>query len=153
MSAEPEIESFSERELVSTRVFDFPRELVYMAFSDPLALAAWWGPEGFSNTFQEFDFRPGGVWRYVMHAPDGGDSEHESVFLETVAPERIVFRHLRPMHEYRATILLSEQSERTHLVWRMLFESVAECRRVRPFVVPANEQNLDRLHAHLQKTR
>jgi uncharacterized protein YndB with AHSA1/START domain len=150
VSAEPEVESFSERELVSARVFDAPRELVYRAFSDPLALAAWWGPEGFSNTFQEFDFRPGGVWRYVMHAPDGSDSEHESVFLE-VSPERMVFRHLRPMHEYRGTILLSEQSGRTYLVWRMLFESVAECRRVRPFIVTANEQNLDRLQAHLQK--
>jgi uncharacterized protein YndB with AHSA1/START domain len=149
VSTEPEIELFSGRELVSTRVFDSPRELVYAAFSDPLALAAWWGPQGFSNSFQEFDFRPGGAWRYVMHAPDGTDSEHESVFVDVVAPERIVFRHLRPMHEYRASILLTEQNGRTGLVWKMLFESVAECQRVRPFVVPANEQNLDRLQAHL----
>jgi uncharacterized protein YndB with AHSA1/START domain len=150
VDTKPEAEFVSERALVSTRVFDSRRELVYAAFSDPVALAAWWGPEGFSNTFQEFDLRPGGVWRYVMHAPDGRDSEHETIFLEVVPPERIVFRHLRPMHEYQATIVLSEENGRTRLTWRMLFESAAECERVRAFVVPANEQNLDRLQTHLE---
>jgi uncharacterized protein YndB with AHSA1/START domain len=149
--AQPEAESFSEREVVSARVFDLPPERVYRAFSDAAALAAWWGPEGFSNTFQEFDFRPGGVWRYVMHAPDGSDTEHESVFVDVIATEKIVLRHLRPIHEYQATIVLKEESGRTHLTWSMRFESAAECQRVRRFVAPANEQNLDRLQAHLEK--
>ena len=87
MSAKPEPES--DRELVSTRLLDFRRALVFKAFSDPVALAVWWGPAGFSNTFQEFEFRPGGVWRFVMHGPDGNDFENESVFLEVAAPERI----------------------------------------------------------------
>jgi uncharacterized protein YndB with AHSA1/START domain len=141
----------SERELVSTRVFDSPRERVYAAFSHPAALAAWWGPAGFSNTFQEFAFIPGGVWRFVMYGPDGQDFENESVFLEVVAPERIVFRHLRPVHEYEMTILLSEESGSTRLTLSMLFDSVAECQRVRRFVVPANEQNFDRLEMYLDK--
>jgi len=137
-------------ELVTTRLFDFRREEVYAAFSDPSALAAWWGPLGFSNTFQTFDFRPGGVWRFVMHAPDGSASEHECVFLELVAPERIVFRHLRAVHEYQATVTLAEQGAGTSLVWRMVFDSVEEYERVKPFVLTANEQNLDRLQAYLE---
>ena len=137
-------------ELVTTRLFDVRREQVYAAFSNPSALAAWWGPLGFSNTFQTFDFRPGGIWRFVMHAPDGSTSEHECVFLELVAPERIVFRHLRAVHEYQATVTLAEQREGTRLVWQMLFESVEEFERVKPFVPTANEQNLDRLQAYLE---
>jgi uncharacterized protein YndB with AHSA1/START domain len=144
-------ELLSARQVVTTRLFDSPRELVFAAFSDPAALAAWWGPEGFSNSFQEFDFRAGGIWRFVMHAPDGTDFDNESVFLDVVAPERIAFRHLRPVHEYEATIVLSEQAGGTHLAWKMVFDSVAECHRVRPFVVQANEQNLDRLEAHLRR--
>lgn len=143
-------EEISERDVVSARLFDEGRERVFAAFRDPLALAAWWGPEGFSNTFQEFDFRPGGTWRYVMRAPDGAEASHESLFVDIVEPERIVVRHLRPVHEYEATIVLREEGGRTQLTWRMRFESAAECDRVRPFVAPANEQNLDRLQRCLR---
>ena len=61
------------REIVSIRVFDFPRELVFNAWTDPEHLVHWWGPKGFTNTFHEFDLRPGGIWRFVMHGPDGRD--------------------------------------------------------------------------------
>jgi uncharacterized protein YndB with AHSA1/START domain len=122
---------------------------VYAAFGNPDALAVWWGPRGFSNTFQQFDFRPGGVWRFVMHAPDGSEFEHECVLLDITAPERLVFRHLRAIHEYQETLTFAEESGGTQLEWSMVFESADECRRVRPFVVPANEQNLDRLQMYL----
>jgi len=59
----------SDREVLITRVFDAPRELVWKAWTDPKDLVHWWGPKGFTNTFQEIDVRPGGVWRFVMHAP------------------------------------------------------------------------------------
>jgi uncharacterized protein YndB with AHSA1/START domain len=139
-----------EREVVTTRLFDAPRERVYAAFSDPAALAAWWGPEGFSNRFLVFEFRPGGRWHFVMRAPDGQEFENESVFLETLWPERIVLRHLRPMHQFDATFRLSDEEGRTRLSWRMCFESSDECLRVRHLVVPANEQNLDRLQSQLE---
>ena len=64
------------RELVITRVIDAPRELVYEAWTDPKHLAQWWGPTGFSTTTRNFDFRPGGVWRFVMHGPDGRDYQN-----------------------------------------------------------------------------
>src|SRR4051794_12623895 len=84
----------SDREIVATRVFDAPRELVFKAWTDPEHLAQWWGPTGFTNTFHEFDLRPGGVWRFVMHGPDGVDYKNENVFVEIVKPERIVFDHV-----------------------------------------------------------
>ena len=142
-------DAMPERGIVSTRVLDAPRELVFRAFSDPDHLVHWWGPKGFKNTFHEFDLRPGGFWRFTMHGPAGSDYENKSVFLEIVRPERIVFRHLKPVHEFQMTVLFAEQDGKTHLTWRMLFESAAERDKVEAFVIPANEQNLDRLEAHL----
>jgi uncharacterized protein YndB with AHSA1/START domain len=144
-------DALSERGIVSARVLDAPRELVFRAFSDPDHLVHWWGPQGFKNTFHEFDLRPGGFWRFTMHGPDGSDYENESVFLGIVSPERIVFRHLEPVHGFQMTVLFAEQDGKTHLTWLMLFESAAERDKVEAFVVPANEQNLDRLEAHLSQ--
>src|SRR5215210_6810903 len=92
------------QEIISRRIIDAPRELVFRAFSEPAHLAQWWGPKGFRNTFHEFDLRPGGYWRFIMHGPDGTDYRNECVFIEIVKPERIVFRHLKPVHEFQMTL-------------------------------------------------
>jgi uncharacterized protein YndB with AHSA1/START domain len=141
----------SDREIVTTRVFEVPRERLFRAWTDPEQLAEWWGPKGFTNTFQEFDLRPGGFWRFVMRGPNGVEHPNESVFLEIVEPERLVFRHLGPVHEFLATFTFEDLGGTTRLVWRMLFESVEECEKVKSFVFTANEQNLDRLEACLAR--
>lgn len=138
-----------DREIVSTRVFDAPRERVFEAFSDPRRLARWWGPNGFTSTIHEFDLRPGGAWRFVMHAPGGAAFENVSEFIEVVAPERIVFQHLEPIHRFQMTMTLVPEAGKTRLTWRMRFESAAELERVKAFIPAANEQNLDRLAAQL----
>lgn len=135
--------------IVTSRVLPAARERVWAAFSDPLALAGWWGPAGFTNSFHEFDFRPGGVWRFTMHGPDGAAYVMDHRFSEIVAPERLVVRHLQPGHDFTLTVTLSGRSDFTKIVWHLLFDDPAEATRVLPFVVPANEQNLDRLAAHL----
>ncbi len=112
-------------------------------------MARWWGPAGFANTFHKFEFRPGGEWHLTMHGPDGTDYENVSRFSEIQAPERIVFEHLRPGHWYRMSILLEPHAGGTRLTWHMAFESTEECAKVREFVIPANEQNFDRLAAVL----
>jgi len=81
------------RSIVGTRVFDAPRELVFAAFTDPTHLAQWWGPDGFTTTTSRFEFRKGGVWRFVMHGPDGRDYQNLITFDEIIAPERIAYRH------------------------------------------------------------
>ncbi|KAF0243001.1 MAG: activator of Hsp90 ATPase 1 family [Planctomycetota bacterium] len=138
-----------DREIVSTRAFDAPRDRVFNAWTDPVLLAQWWGPKGFTNTFHEFDPKPGGHWRFVMHGPDGKDWENHSVFVEIAKPERIVFDHLSPHHGFRVTATLAERAGKTELTFRMVFESARECTEVRSFVVVANEQNFDRLEAVL----
>jgi len=142
--SEPE----AEREIVSSRVLAYPASQVFGAFIDAKALATWWGPSGFTNTFQEFDPQPGGRWRFVMHGPDGTDYPNESQFLEVVAPRRIVFRHLsRP--NFRMTITLADETAGTRITWRMLFATIQDCEQVRRYAPAANEQNFDRLEAVL----
>ncbi len=138
------------REIVSTRVVDAPRERVFKAFADPDHLMHWWGPKGFRNTFHEFDFRPGGTWRFVMHGPDGIDYQNKSVFVEIVMPERIVFAHVSGP-QFQMTIALAAQGGKTKISWRMLFESATERDNVAKFAVVANDQNFDRLEAELAK--
>jgi len=142
-------EALADREIVSTRVYDAPRELVFRAFSDPSLLALWWGPKDFTNTFHEFDLRPGGAWRFVMHGPDGTDYQIANDFIEVVSSERIVFQHLDPMHMFQMAMTFAEEAGKTRLTWRMLFESAAALEKVREFIPETNEQNLDRLAAQL----
>src|SRR6185369_4961866 len=66
-------DSLPDREIITARVVNAPRELVWQAWTDPKHLAAWFGPHGFRNTFHEFAPKPGGHWRFVMHGPDGTD--------------------------------------------------------------------------------
>ena len=82
--------AFAERELVITRVFEAPRELVFKAWTDPRHIAQWWGPEGFTLPAWEIDLRPGGAYRFHMRARDGTDHWLQGVYREVVAPERIV---------------------------------------------------------------
>ena len=82
--------STADREIVLTRVFDATREIVFDAFTDPKHVGHWWGPTGFTNAILETDVRPGGVWRFVMHAPDGTDYPNKIVYSEIVRPERLV---------------------------------------------------------------
>ena len=66
----------SERTIVNARVTAFSKRAVFEAFANPAQLKEWWGPNGFTNTFHEFQFVPGGDWRFTMHAPDGAKYEN-----------------------------------------------------------------------------
>ena len=91
---DPAASNTSDREIVVMRVFDSPRALVFKAWTDPKHLAHWWGPNGFSITTYEMEFKPGGVWRFVMHGPDGRDYQNENVYVEIAEPERLVYMHV-----------------------------------------------------------
>jgi uncharacterized protein YndB with AHSA1/START domain len=78
-------------ELVLTRTFDAPRDLVFKLWTDPKHLHHWWGPAGFTTTVHEMDVRPGGAWRYSMRGPDGKDYPFNGEYVEVVPPEKLVF--------------------------------------------------------------
>lgn len=79
------------RELVITRVFDAPRELVFQAWTDPKHLAHWWGPKGFTMEISKMDFQPGGIFHYCQRSPQGHTMWGKFVFQEIEAPERLAF--------------------------------------------------------------
>jgi uncharacterized protein YndB with AHSA1/START domain len=140
----------NDYEIISTRTLPFKRELVFKAWSDPKHLAKWWGPKGFTNTFHEFDFRPGGKWRFTMHGPDGGNYANECVFTEIAAPGLIKWYRLsQPL--FRMDILFEEWEGKTKLVFKMIFETEKECNKIKKIAVNANEENFDRLEAGLAK--
>lgn len=145
------------REIVFTRIFDAPRELVWKAWTDPKHLAQWWGPKGFTNTIQEIDAKPGGIWRFVMHGPDGTDYQNQIVFVEVVKPERLVYRHGSGVAddpgEFQTIVTFAEQGGKTELTMRLLFKSAEERDRVvRGYnAIEGGNQTLDRLREQLTK--
>ncbi len=143
----------SERTIVNTRVTKFSDESVYESFANPVLLKEWWGPNGFTNTFHEFNFSPGGDWRFTMHAPDGAHYENFCRFIEVQPRERIVIDHIEPVHSFRLVAKITRTGIGTEIQFRMTFALLEEYERVKNFVREANEQNLDRLEAVLQKIK
>ena len=138
------------RALGTERILAAAPAAVFAAFERPDLLARWWGPAGFTNTFQRFEFKPGGRWVFVMHAPNGADFPNESVFLELVPGSRIVIEHVvAPWYRLTVTLTPRDDATRTHLAWVQEFESAEFAARMRPLVSAANEQVLDRLAALL----
>lgn len=126
------------------RMLPFTPSAIYGAFASAPLLAAWWGPDGFTNAFEIFDFKVGGRWVFVMHGPDGSSYPNQSVFTELEPARRIVIRHDCSPH-FTLTVQLSAVAGGTHLTWEQAFDDAETARAVRAIVVPANEQNLDRL--------
>lgn len=140
----PQSPSTSDRELVTTRLIRAPRSLVWKVWTDPEHLAQWWGPKGFSNTFDCFELRPGGEWRFVMHGPDGTDYKNRIVFEEIVPEERLVFDHTSgPRFKITATFV--ERGDQTEVTFRGVFQSAAEFDAAKGFAVEGNRETFDRM--------
>jgi uncharacterized protein YndB with AHSA1/START domain len=148
-----ELSPTADREFLHSRLIDAARDQVFAAFADPERLTRWWGPNGFTSTFNVFEFHPGGAWRFVLQGPDGTDYPNENLFTDIVAPERIVLEHLSDTHHFLMTITLAADSARTRVGWRQVFDTAAEKQRIAHYVTPANEQNLDRLAAEVLRGR
>ena len=82
-----------DREVVLSRVFDAPRELVFRAWTEREAFARWFGPKGFSVVMHEHDARVGGRVRFDMIGPDGTRWTNRIDYLEITAPERLIYDH------------------------------------------------------------
>jgi uncharacterized protein YndB with AHSA1/START domain len=119
-------------------------EQVFAAISTPARLARWWGPAGFTNTFNICEFKVGGRWSFIMHGPDGTNYPNENVFTEIEAPNKVVIQHIMEPHFY-LTITLASSATGTVVSWSQVLESAEFASRVEHIIVPSNEQNLDRL--------
>lgn len=140
----------SDREIVVTRIIEGPRPLVFEAYTDPRHLAHWWGPNGFTTTTRAFEFRPGGVWDFVMHGPDGTDYPNWIEWREIEPPERLVFLHGDRPDDPRAftsTVTLVERGGATEVTMRAVFQTKAQRDEVveRYHAIEGGKQTLGRL--------
>lgn len=137
-------------EIVTTRTFNAPKEVLFSAWSNPNHLKNWWGPNGFSNTFTEFDFREGGKWDFIMHGPDKGNYHNQVEFVKIDAPDLIAWkRHSKPL--FNVLFTFESTGATTKVVFKMIFDTPEECAKLKPYVVDKNEENFDRLEDELKK--
>ena len=123
------------RSIIGTRVFDAPRKLVWQQWTDPKYLAQWWGPDGFTTNTSAFEFRAGGIWRFVMHGPDGRDYQNRITFDEIVKPERIVYRHdggedVEPVQFAQTVTFEDLGNNQNRMIWHGKFPTAEERKRV-----------------------
>jgi uncharacterized protein YndB with AHSA1/START domain len=147
------VEDTADREIVIVRTVNAPRELVWRAWTEPGHVAAWWGPNGFRTTIHEMDFRVGGVWRFIMHGPDGTDYPNRVVYREIVKPQRLVYDHSdgkpNPSIAFKATITFEDVGGQTRVTLHSVFPTAAARDAVGGYAVEGGKQTLARLDEHL----
>ncbi|WP_045835238.1 SRPBCC family protein [Hyphomicrobium sp. 99] len=147
--------SEADREIITTRVFDAPRELVFEAFRDPHHISNWWGPNGFTTTTYEMDVRPGGQWLYTMHGPDGTDYPNRVRYTEVKDPELLAYDHdagaERPDFEpFKVWITFETENRKTRVTLRHLFATRERRDEMVKFgAVEGGQQTLARLDLYL----
>lgn len=141
--------SNSDHEIYSSRVLNVSADIAYEAFANPLHLQKWWGPEGFTNTFHEFDLRPEGKWILTMHGPEKGNYENSSVF-KIVEPNKLIrwTRISQPLFDMEVGFE-KMNSSKSKISFRMIFNRVEERDKIKNFAGPKNEENFDRLEREL----
>jgi uncharacterized protein YndB with AHSA1/START domain len=103
-----------DRQIVITRIFDAPRALVFEAWTRAQHVAHWWDPSGVPLAVCEIDLRPGGAFRWVNRAPDGGEGySFAGIYREIIAPEKLVFTGMGPGGS--GTLVFTEQGKKTKL--------------------------------------
>lgn len=144
----------SDREIVVSRRFDAPRELVWEAFTRPEHVGHWWGPQGFTTTTQEMDVRPGGAWRFIMHAPNGVDYQNFVRYTEVVKPERLAYQHGEDEEHihFEVTVTFVERDGETEVTLRQVYDTAeARDRSVKEFgAIEGARQTLGRLATYLE---
>ena len=140
------------REMSISRLLKAPREIVWKVWTSPEHIKHWWGPNGFTNTIFEMDVRPGGVWEFIMHGPDGTDYKNKHIYKEVVEPEKLVLEHVTgPI--FLMTVTFEEQGDHTLVRIHSLFESAEQLQQVIK-VFKADEgmrQNVERMENYLNE--
>lgn len=150
----------TDRELVLTRTFAAPPELVFAAYSSCEHIKNWWGPRSWPVVECSMDFRVGGVWHYCMRGPDEGDESWGLATYEEIVPaQRIVYMDAfsdadgnvnEAMPQTRSTVEFEAVGERTRLTIRAAYPSAEDLQQVVDMgMIPGITETLDRLDEHL----
>lgn len=145
----------SDREIVTTRLLNAPRELVFEVWTSPNHVGNWWGPNGFTLTTKKMDVRPGGEWIYTMHGPDGRDYPNRIRFIEVIKPEKLFYYHDSGIDndpaEFQSIITFETVGKQT----KVTLTSVFKTKEAKEFVVrefgalEGAKQHLAKLESYL----
>jgi uncharacterized protein YndB with AHSA1/START domain len=146
--------STADREIVTTRLIDAPRELVYEAFTDAKHVGHWFGPDGFTTTTQSMDVRLGGQWIFVMRGPDGTDWPNVVTYQEVSPPSRLRYLHGddKAPDMFNVIVTFDDEGGKTALTMRAVFKTAA----AREFVirergaVEGGQQTIGRLEQYVR---
>lgn len=126
--------STSDRELLLTREFQAPRELVWEAWTDPKHLVHWWGPPGTTYTIHEMSVKQGGLWRFIMHVPGGHDFPNRIVYKEVIKPELLSYEHGSDLdndpQRFYVTTRFETKGKVTAVTTKMTFATAEQLRDV-----------------------
>jgi uncharacterized protein YndB with AHSA1/START domain len=143
------------REIIITRLLNAPRALVFAAFKDPDHITNWWGPNGFSTTTYEMDFRPGGLWLFTMHGPDGTDYPNRVRYTEIREPEFVAYDHDGgeggdPAHAFKGSWTFDAEGRKTRVTMRLVAATPEQRAYMAQFgAVEGGNQTLARLESYL----
>ena len=141
-------------QIITTRLIAAPRELVWKVLTTPEHLQHFWGPDGFTNTYRQFDLRVGGQALFTMHGPDGTDYPNRFKFLTVEPPRLLRFDHDNGgegpiQHKFLGEVELFNEGAKTRIELRMTEESMEARDAVVGFATEGGRQNLDRLAAYV----
>ncbi len=142
-------------EIRIVRIYDAPVKTVWEAWVDPKQAAKWWGPRGFTLTTHSKDLKPGGIWHYTMHGPDGTDYVNKALYHEVEKYVKLVYDHggndeRAPL--FRVTALFSDVKGKTKLEMTMALPTPEAAEETRKFIKKAGgESTWDRLAEYLEK--
>lgn len=142
-------------EIRIVRVYDAPVKTVWNAWTDPKEAAKWWGPRGFTITTHSKDLKPGGIWHYTMHGPDGVDYPNKTLYLEVEKHSKLVYDHggyddKPPM--FRVTVFFEEVDGKTNMEMTMTLPNPEAAAEARVFIKKAGgNATWDRLAEYLSK--
>ena len=119
------VECINDCDVVMTRVFDAPREMVYAAFSKPELLKRWFGPHGWSLDTCEVDHKVGGGFRFILVGPEGHRMGMRGTYVELAPPHRSVHRETFDDYPGESTVsaVFTEKNGKTTMVATVTYGS------------------------------
>jgi uncharacterized protein YndB with AHSA1/START domain len=118
-----------KHDILMSREFNAPRELVFRAFTDPALIPNWWGPKSTTTVVDKMEVKKGGVWRYIQRDDHGSEFCFNGVYHDIVTPERLVYTfefEALPGHVLLETVTFEEHNGKTLMKDLSVFQSVAD---------------------------
>jgi uncharacterized protein YndB with AHSA1/START domain len=141
-------------QIITTRLLNAPRDLVWKVLTSPEHIKHFWGPDGFTNSIKQMDVKVGGQWLFTMHGPDGKDWPNRIIYRTVTPPSYLAFDHDGGEddvsgHRFLGELELFEEGKKTRIELRMTESSMAARDAVTQYAVAGGRQNLERLATYL----